>query len=135
MALVVVASTATTARTSATTTTGTSTAPRSAGTAVGLRARFVDVQCASSELFPVQSGNSLLGFGRVRHFYKRKPSGASGVAVGDQTDLIDFAVGFKQGSQFRFRGAVGEIANKKLLHGFPFSVSQRETSGFVGGLS
>jgi hypothetical protein len=120
MALIVVAST---------------TAARSAGTAVGLGARFVDVQGASSELFPVQSGNGLLGFGSIGHFYKRKPSGASGVTVGDQTDLIDFAVGFKQRAQFGFRGAVGEIANKKLLHGFPFSMSQRETSDFVGGLS
>jgi hypothetical protein len=121
MALVVVASTATTAaRTS--TTAGTSTTPGSAGTAVGLGARFVDVQGASSELFPVQSGNGLLSFGSVRHFYKGEPSGASGVTIGDDADLIDFAMRLKQSAEFGFGSAVGEIANKKLLHGFPFSV-------------
>jgi hypothetical protein len=134
MALVVVASTAATTRTSATTTARTpTTAAGSAGTAIGLGTGFVDVQCAAAELFPVQSRDGFLGFAGVGHFYEGKSAGASGVTVGDQTDLIDFAVRFKQGPQFRFRGAVREIANKKLLHGFPFPVSQRKTSDFVGG--
>jgi hypothetical protein len=128
MALIVVASTTATA--------GTSTTPAaaagSARTALGFGTGFVDIQCASAEVFPVQSGDGFFGFGGVGHFYKRKSSGASRITVGDQADLIDFAVGFKQGSQLCFGGAMREVANKKLLHGFPFPVSQRKTSDSVG---
>jgi hypothetical protein len=133
VALIVVASTAATAR-APTTAAGTSAAAGSAGTAVGLGASFVDVQCATTKLFPVQSRDGFFGFAGIGHFYECKSSGTSGVPVGDQADLIDFAMGLKQGAQFRFRGTVREIANKKLLHGFPSSVSQAKTSGFVGGL-
>jgi hypothetical protein len=132
MALVVVASTAATARTSATARTP-SAAAGSAGTTIGLGTGFVDVQGAAAELFAVQSRDSFLGFGGIGHFYKGESARASGVTVGDQADLIDFAMRFKQGPQFRFRGAVREIANKQFLHGFPFPVSQRKTSDFVGG--
>jgi hypothetical protein len=124
MALVVVASATATARTSTTAAAG------SAGTAaIGLGARFVDVQCATAELFSIQSRDGFLGFG---DFYECKSARASGVTVGDQADLIDFAMRLKQGPQFRFGGAVREVANKKFLHEFPFPVSQRKTSGFVG---
>jgi hypothetical protein len=133
VALVVVASTAATARTS--TTAGTSAAAAGpAGTAaVGLGTGFIDIQCAAAEFFAVQGCDGFLGFAGIGHFYEGKSARASGVTVGDQADLIDFAMGLKQGPQFRFRGAVREIANKKLLHGFPFPVSQRKTSDFVGG--
>jgi hypothetical protein len=132
VALVVIASTTPSAGTPAAS--GTSAAARSAGTAtIGLGTRFVDIQGAAAKLFPVQSGDGLLGFRRVGHFYEREAARASGVTVGDHADLIDFAVGFKQGAQFGFGGAVREVANKKLLHGFPFPVSQRKTSDLVGG--
>jgi hypothetical protein len=135
MALVVVTSTTATAGASTTASSGTSTATTagSAGAALGLGTRLVDIQCASAELFAIQSGDGLLGFCGVGHFYKCKPSGSAGVSVGYQADLIDFAMRFKQGSQLCFRGAVREVANKELLHGFPFPVSQRKTSGLVGG--
>jgi hypothetical protein len=134
MALIIVASTAASARTSTTAArTSAAATAGSAGTAIGLGTRFVDIQCPPAEFFPVQSRDGFLGFGGVGHFYECKSSGTSGVTVGDQADLIDFAMGLKQGPQFRFRGAVREIANKKLLHGFPFPVSQRKTSSFVGG--
>jgi hypothetical protein len=134
MALVVVTSTTATTGASATASSGTPTATAgSAGTAVSLGTSLVDIQRASAEIFAIQSSDGLLGFCGVGHFYKRKPSGSAGVSIGHQADLIDFAVRFKQGSQFRFRGAVREVANKKLLHGFPFPVSQRKTSGLVGG--
>jgi hypothetical protein len=119
MALVVVASTAA-ARTPTTSRTSTATRP-SAGTAIGLGAGLVDIQYATAEFFSVQGCNGFLGFGGIRHFDERKSSRTAGVTIGDQTDLIDFAVGLKQRAQFRFRGAVREVANKKLLHGFPFS--------------
>jgi hypothetical protein len=133
VALVVVASTAATARTSATTAGTPAAAAGSAGTAVGLRTRLVDIQCAAAKLFPIQGGDGFFSFRGIGHLYKCKSSGTSGVTIGDQADLIDFAMGLKQGPQFRFGGAVREIANKKLLHGFPFPVSQRKTSDFVGG--
>jgi len=132
VALVIVASTAA-ARTSATASGTATAAAGSAGSAVGLGTGFVDIQCAAAEFFSVQSGNSFLGFGGVGHFYEGESARASGVTVGDQADLIDLAMWLKQSAQFRFGGAVREIANKKLLHGFPFPVSQRKTSDFVGG--
>jgi hypothetical protein len=135
VALVVVASpTATTAGTSTTTAGTPTTAAGSAGTAIGLGPGFVDIQCAAAEFFPIQSRDGFLGFRGVGHFYECESSRASGIAVGNQADLINFAVRLKQGSQLCFRGAVREVANKKLLHGFPFPVSQRWTSDFVGGL-
>jgi hypothetical protein len=133
MALIVVTSATAAARTSTTTAAGTSAAAaRSAGTALSLGTGFVDIQCAAAKIFAVQSRDGFFGFRGVGHFYKCKSSGASGVTVGDQADLIDFAVRFEQGSQLCFGGAVREVANKKLLHGFPFPVSQRKTSDFVG---
>jgi hypothetical protein len=133
MALVVVTAATATAGTSTTAASGTpTTAAGSAGTALGLGTRFVDIQCASAEFFAIQSGDGFFGFRGVGHFDKCESSRASGVTVSDHADLIDFAMGFKQGPQLRFRGAVREVANKKLLHGFPFPVSQRKTSDFVG---
>jgi hypothetical protein len=135
VALIIVASTAATAGASSTASTGApATTAGSAGTAVGLGSRFIDIQGASAQLFSIESRDGFFGLRGVGHFYKRESSRASGVAVGDQADLINFAVWLKQGSQLCFRGAVREVANKKLLHGFPFSVSQRKTSDFVGGL-
>jgi hypothetical protein len=119
MALIVVASTASTTRPS--TTTGTPAATGSARAAIGLGARLIDVQGATAEFFSVQRCNGFLGFGGIRHFYECKSSRTAGVTIGDQADLIHFAVGLEQRAQFRFRGAVREVANKKLLHGFPFS--------------
>jgi hypothetical protein len=123
VALVVIASTASaagTATAAGTSTARTSTATGSAGTAVGFGTRLVDIQCAAAEFFSVQRCNGFLGFAGIRHFDKCKSPRTAGVTIGDQADLIDFAVRLKQGTQFRFRGAVREVANKKLLHGFPF---------------
>jgi hypothetical protein len=131
--LVVVASPTATAGASATAS-GTSATARSAGTAtIGLGTRFVDIQRAAAKFFSIQSRNGLLGFRRVGHFHEGESARAAGIPIGYYADLIDFAVGFKQGSQLCFGGAVREVANKKLLHGFPFPVSQRKTSDLVGG--
>jgi len=134
MALVVVASTTATTGTSTAAASGTPTATTtgSAGTALGLGTRLVDIQRTSAQLFAIQSGDGFFGFGGVGHFYKCKSSGSASVAIGDKADLVDFAMRFKQSSQLSFRGAVREVANKKLLHGFPFSVSQHKTSDLVG---
>jgi hypothetical protein len=141
MALVVVASTAAarTAAATARTSTASGTSAAAAGTAgtaaIGLGTRFVDIQCPTAKLFPVQGRNGFLGFRGIGHFYECKSSRTAGVTIGDHADLIDFPVRLKQRAQFRFGGAVREVANKKLLHGFPFSVSQRVTSDFVGGFN
>jgi hypothetical protein len=128
MALIVVPSAAAATRTS--TAAGTASASGSAGAAIGLGTRFVDIQCPTAEFFSVQSRDGFLGFASISHFHKGKSARTSGVTVGDHADLIDFAMRLKQGPQFRFRGAVREVANKKFLHGFPFPVSQRKTSDF-----
>jgi hypothetical protein len=138
MALIIVATTATAAGTStaaarSSTTAGSPTAGPSAGTSIGLGTSLVNIQSAAADLFPVQRRYGFFGFAGIGHFYECESSGTPSVTIRDYADLVNFAMGFKQGPQFRFGGAVREIANKKLLHGFPFSVSQRGTSDFVGG--
>ena len=111
MALIVIASTSATAGTS--TATGAPAAAWSAGTAaISLGTGFVDVQRSSAEFFSVQRRYSFLGFAGIGHFYKRKSARASSVTIGDQADLIDFAMRLKQCPQFRFGGAVREVPNK-----------------------
>jgi hypothetical protein len=138
MALVIVASataaTGTPAATRTPTAAGTSaTRPATRTAAIGFGTGFVDIQRPPAYFFSIQRRDGFFGFAGVGHFYECKSSGTAGVTIGDYADLVDFAVGFEQSPQLGFRGAVREIANKKLLHGFPFSVSQRETSVFVGG--
>jgi hypothetical protein len=125
VALVVVAATTASAGTStaagsSSAASRTSAATRSAEASVGFGTRFVDVQRATAKFFPVESGDSFFGFAGVGHFYEGKSSRASGVTIGDQTDLIDFAMRFEQRTEFRFGGAVREVANKKFLHGILF---------------
>jgi hypothetical protein len=100
VALVIVAPTAATAGTSASTAGTPAASAGSAGTAIGLGTCLVDIQRASAKLFPIQGGDGFLGFGGVGHFYECKSSGTSGVTISDQADLIDFAMGLKQGPQF-----------------------------------
>jgi hypothetical protein len=101
MPLIVVTSAAATrtpasARTA--TTAGTPAAAGSARTAaIGLGTRFVNVQCPSAELFPVEGSNGFLGLGGVGHFYKCKSSRTTRVTISDHADLIDLAMRLKQG--------------------------------------
>jgi hypothetical protein len=101
MALVVVASTAATrppATAGTATTARTAAAAGTAGTAaIGFGTRFVNIQRASAELFPVEGGNGFLGFGGVGHFYKCKSSRTTRVTISDHADLIDLAMRLKQG--------------------------------------
>jgi len=124
MALIIVATTATAAGTStaarSSTTAGPPSAGPSAGTSISLGTSLVNIQGTAANLFPVQRRYGFFGFAGIGHFYECESSRTAGVTIRDYTDLVNFAMGFEQGPQFRFGGAVREIANKKLLHGFPF---------------
>ena len=89
MALVVVASTAATARTStaagtsssATTWTTSAATPGAAIAALSLGASFVDIQRSSAELLTIQCCDGLFGFRRVCHLHEGETSRTAGLAV------------------------------------------------------
>lgn len=112
-----------------TTATRTAAAAGTAAAAFGFWTGFIDVQSASAKFFSVQGRDGLFGFARVGHFNKCKASRATGIAVGYYADLLDRAMRRKQRSQFRFRGAVGNVADKKLFHRVFASFTQNSLPG------
>src|SRR4029077_13785567 len=113
-----------TATGTSTTTAGTSTTTaRTTATrwtaAIRLGTGFVDVQGAAAQFLAIEGGNRLLGFGGVCHFDERKAAGTAGIAIGHDADLLDRPMGFEQRPQLCFSGAVGDVANKQLLHIVP----------------
>jgi hypothetical protein len=131
--LIIVASTTTAARTSTTTGTSATAATRSSATttartsaatetttAFSLGTRFVNVQRAATEIFSVQGRDRFFSFGGIGHFDESESARTPGVTVSDNAHLVDLSVRFKQRTQLGFSCAVGDIADKKLLHTFPF---------------
>jgi hypothetical protein len=117
MALIIVASAATTTAFTATTTAATArasaasatakAAPTSATTAkassttpaagtVRLRLRLINLQSASLEFGSVQRGDGLLGFAGISHFHERKATRAAGFPIRDHADLFHGSVGLEK---------------------------------------
>jgi hypothetical protein len=122
MALIIVTPTTPTTGTS-TTTWATTTATRtsaatSAGraAAIGLGTGFINIQSAPTQLFSVERGNCFFRFGGIGHFDERKAARPASVAIGHDADLLDGPVGLEQRPQLCFSGAVGDVADKQLLH-------------------
>jgi hypothetical protein len=109
MPLVVVASTSASAAT-------TKALPTAALGAVGLGLSLVDLQRTPAEVSAVQRGNGFVGLAGVGHFNEGEAAGASGLAVGDDTDFFNRSVRFENASQFGLGSAVGEIADVNILH-------------------
>jgi hypothetical protein len=128
MTLIIVTPTATRAAP----TTGASTTPRTAtaasgspatkaSAALGLRTRLINIQCAPAEFLAIEGRDGFLSFGGVRHLDEGKSARTARVSVSDNADLIQFSVWLKQRPQLGFGGAMGDVANKKLLHIRSFS--------------
>jgi hypothetical protein len=92
------------------------TTTRAAPGTVRLGLRFIDLQSASAKLRSVQSSNRLIGFARIGHFHKPESSRASSFAIGYNADFLDRSVRFENRSQLRLGGAVGQVADVKVLH-------------------
>jgi hypothetical protein len=101
------------------------TEPSAASTAAATRfffgARFVDFHGAPAEIAAVECGD---GFGcrcGIGHFYECESARTSGVAIGDDADALDCAMRLEKSTQFRFSGAVRDVAYKQILHSVSFS--------------
>jgi hypothetical protein len=113
MTLIIIASAATAAGTTATagtsaTTTRTSTTAASWSSAtttarwaapVSLGASFVDVQCASTQLLAIEGRDGFFCLGGIGHFDESKAARTASVAIGYDADLLDGPVGLKQRPQ------------------------------------
>jgi hypothetical protein len=83
--------------------------------------RLVNFEGAASKLGAVQRRNRFVRFRRIGHFDKGETAGAAGFTIGDNAYAFDGAMRFKHAAQFRFSGAVRQIANIQILHDLPFS--------------
>jgi hypothetical protein len=92
------------------------TAPESTTSARCLGARFVDVQGPPPQFLTIEGCNGFVGFTGIRHLHKSESTGAAGIPVRNHTHLVDLSMGLEECSQFRFGGAVWDIAYEKLLH-------------------
>jgi hypothetical protein len=79
-------------------------------------AGLIHVQCAPSELCPVQRSDGFFPVLSIGHFHEAEPSGASGVAVGQNGDPIYLPIGPEKVAQFIFRDIEVEIPNENILH-------------------
>jgi hypothetical protein len=86
---------ATTAAEAASPTTAKASTSSASGT-VRLRLGFVDLQSASLEFGAVQRSDGFFGLAGVRHFNERKTAGPAGFAVGDQADFFNCPVGLEE---------------------------------------
>jgi hypothetical protein len=84
--------------------------------AIRLGFGFINLQSPATEFAPIQRSDGFLCFARVRHLNKGKTSRAAGVAVGYDANLIHLTMGFEKASQLGLAGAVGQVANVKVLH-------------------
>ena len=63
--------------------------------AVGLGPGFIHREIAACQIGAVQPLHRLLGGVIIRHFDESKSARLTGIPIGDDTDFIDWAVGFK----------------------------------------
>jgi hypothetical protein len=97
-------------------------------TAFSFGARFVHVKCAATNLRSIQSGNRFFTVFVARHLHKTKTTGASGIAVGHNTDPVHLPIRFKELPQLIFIGAEAEIPYKNILHAFSSALLCRSAS-------
>src|SRR5665213_3278250 len=88
--------------------------------ALAFRAGFVDIQRSAANFMTVDCGNGPIALGVIAHFDKSKPSGLSGVAVGNDVHPVNRTMGFKQSTDVLLAGVKAEISYKNILH-FDFS--------------
>jgi hypothetical protein len=84
--------------------------------ALFFRTSFVDLQRPAAYFFSVQGCDRLFRFVRVRHLHEGETARPSSLPVSHYAHSFNSSVRLKQGPEFRFRGAVREIAYKQVLH-------------------
>src|SRR5487761_531262 len=84
--------------------------------AFALGARFIHLQIAAADLFPVEARNRLGCFRVVGHLDKRKSPGAARFAIHCQVDPRDLSKRREERAQIRFRRLKTHIADKQILH-------------------
>ena len=110
----------------ATSATAASAETTTATSAVGLGASFVDIDGASADLAPVKGCYGFLTVFVAVHFNEAKAAGASGIAIGHDTDTVDLAIAFKELPEFVFTSIEAEVAYKDVLHASSPALSCRE---------
>ena len=93
----------------------TATTTAAAPAAFRFGARFVHVQGSSADLRSVQSSDCLLSIFRACHLDKSETPRASRVAVGQDADAIDLAVGLEELTQFVFCRIEIQVSHKDVL--------------------
>src|SRR3954465_2805628 len=102
---------------------------------VGLRARFIHIDCPSAELAAVQSRNGLVAFFAICHFDETESPRSSGFAIGENADAIDRPVRFEDFAQLFFRSVKTEVPNENIFHRTPsLSLCTKAISHFSLGI-
>jgi hypothetical protein len=85
-----------------------------AGT-IRLGARFVHVQSTAIEVHAVDGGDGFIALSVVCHLHEAEASCLTGVAIRNDVDTIDRAVGFEQRTDRFFRSPKTEVSNVNVL--------------------
>ncbi len=80
--------------------------------AFALRARFIDLQIAPANFFPIQAGHGLRRFRVIGHFDESKTACPPGLPVHGQVNARYLAERRKQLAQFALRGLEAHVAHK-----------------------
>src|SRR5580700_2623236 len=75
------------------------------------RLGLVDLQAATLEVGAVQRRHGAGGIG-IGHFHEAEAAGTTGLAIGDQRDLLDRTMLLEQGADRLFSCGEGKISNK-----------------------
>jgi hypothetical protein len=94
--------------------------------ALGLRARFVDVDGATADLRTVQGRNRFFSIFVAGHFHETESARAPRVAVGHDADPINLSVRFKRLPEFVFVSVEAQVPHKNILHSSASALSCRK---------
>jgi hypothetical protein len=83
---------------------------------------FIHIERASAQLLPVEGGDGAIGLGAVGHFDESEATRLAGIAVANQRNALDGAVGFEQRANGIFGRAEIQITDKDVFHLLPISL-------------
>jgi hypothetical protein len=84
--------------------------------AFALRTGFIHIQGPAANFVAVDCGNGPVALRVIVHLNEGKASGLACIAVGNYTDTVDRAVGFKQRTDGLLVGVKAKISHKNILH-------------------
>src|SRR5574337_365192 len=96
-----------------------STAPATAApwpAPLGLRTRFVHLQVAPADLFPVERRNCLGRLVVIGHFHKSEPAGPARLPIRGHVDARNLSERLKQRAQIALGRLETHVAHKQILH-------------------